>query len=81
VTTPEIVYEDSDFYRGKRMRIEREGEIHRGMMVGIAKNSLIAIGHTQGVKPWVLQLDDGTTRLFIPGPWKVELTTEPFRER
>jgi hypothetical protein len=69
--TPEVAYDDHPIYLGKRLRIERRGEVQEGIMAGIAKDAHIAIGPVQSVHPWVLRLDDGTTRLFIPGYWNI----------
>jgi hypothetical protein len=69
--TSKVVHEDHSFYKGKRLRIQRDGETHEGTMTGLAGER--KIGTNSGSKvPWTLLSDDMAPYYFLPEDWNVE---------
>ena len=67
----QLDYSDYPKCVGRRLRIQRGDKPYEGKMIGVDWNAYVMTGPATSVAPWILRLDDGTTRHFIPGPWKV----------
>jgi hypothetical protein len=70
-----LKYDDHAQWKGKRLRIARNGDVFRGIMKGLAE-SIMAVSPTETLHPWLLQTDSGATVDFLPEGQGWEITEE-----
>ena len=67
-----IAYGDWESYVGKKVRVTRGGTSFVAKVLGLNKNGVRMTGPTTSVAPWIVQLDNGSTRDVVPGQEVVE---------